>query len=77
MTIDISTITMYPNSEGVYHQQGVPKTEEVYVFAFKVEDGKPMVCFELLAPQVKEQQLDYRPSSFAEIKKILASFDQA
>ena len=41
-----SILEMNPNIEtNEYVQTGFPKKEEAVIFAYKVENGKPMICY--------------------------------
>ena len=57
---------------GRYVESGLPKNEDIVVFAYKVEDGKPQVMFEPV-PSGENFALEFRESSFSEIKELLAS----
>jgi OmpA family len=70
-----SMLSMYPNKKtNEYTQTGFPKKEEAVIFAYKVENGKPMLCYREIDGS-SEYHLDYISSSFAEIKAILSQFD--
>lgn len=62
---------------GEYVNNQIPKNEEVMVFSFKVVDGKPQVCLKEIELGEDEIKMDFKPSSFAEIKEILAGFKRS
>ena len=70
-----SMLSMYPDREkNEYRQEGFPKKEAAVIFAYKVKDGKPMICYREIDGS-DNYQLDYIATSFAEIKAILSQFD--
>jgi hypothetical protein len=71
-----SMLNMYPNIETQeYTQNGFPKNEEAIIFAYKVQNGKPMLCYREIDGR-EDYQLDFLPTSFYEIKAILSQFDR-
>jgi len=60
--------------KGKYANSQIPKNEEVMLFSFKVIEGKPHVCLKEIELGNNNVKMDFRPSSFAEIKEILAGF---
>jgi hypothetical protein len=42
------------------------------VFAYKVQNGLPYIHYEPLATHSRIQQLDFKPSSYLELKAIMA-----
>ena len=44
------------------------------IFAYKVEDGKPMICYREIDGS-NNYHLDYIETTFSEIKGILSQFD--
>lgn len=72
-----SMLSMTPNSdEKTYTQENFPKREPAVIFAYKVEKGKAMLCYQIIDGS-KNYELKYEPTSFAEIKAILSQFDGA
>lgn len=57
-----------------YRQYNFPKGEEAVIFAYKVENGKPYLCYREIDGS-EDYQLDYQETSFFEIKTILSQFD--
>jgi len=62
-------------AEDVFFLEGLPIQEEKIIFAYKIVDQKPMVCYRPMSG-LEEYQLNYRQSSFAEIKQILRQFNK-
>ena len=58
-----------------YVQTGFPKKEEAVIFAYKVENGKPMICYREIDGST-DYHLDYMETTFSEIKGILSQFDE-
>ncbi|MBD77603.1 MAG: hypothetical protein CL840_01515 [Crocinitomicaceae bacterium] len=73
---DMNSTLQLAKNNNHYYKNELPKNQKIYVFAFKVKDGKPQVFLKPLESEVREVKLNFRPSSFAEIKKILADFDR-
>jgi hypothetical protein len=70
-----SMLRMYPDKiTNEYRQSGFPKKEEAVIFAYKVEEGKPMICYREIDGSDK-YHLDYMETTFAEIKAILNQFE--
>lgn len=70
-----SMLSMYPDKVlKQYRQEDFPKKEPAVIFAYKVEDGHPMICYREIDGSTS-YQLDYIPTTFTEIKSILAQFD--
>lgn len=70
-----SMLPMTANHENnEYVQNDFPKNEEAVIFAYKVENGKAMLCYREIDGS-QDYQLDYVPTSFAEIKEILGQFN--
>ncbi len=70
-----SMLKMYPDKKAKeYRQEGFPKREEAVIFAYKVENGKPMICYREIDGS-DNYHLDYMETTFAEIKGILSQFD--
>ena len=57
-----------------YRQYNFPIGEEAVIFAYKVEDGKPMLCYREIS-DAEDYELDFIETSFFEIKEILNQFD--
>ncbi len=70
-----SAIQMSKNKDGDLFAVGIPKNEEAYVLAYKVQDKKTMVSLKPLVPG-RQQELSFEESSFAELKELLASLDE-
>lgn len=58
-----------------YCSPSVPVTEPATLFAYKVEDGKPMLC-RTAVDRSASQSLRFKPSSFAEIRSVLKELDR-
>ena len=70
-----SVLEMNPNIEtNEYVQTGFPKKEEAVIFAYKVENGRPMICYREIDGS-NNYHLDYIATTFSEIKGILIQFD--
>jgi hypothetical protein len=70
-----SMLSMYPDKiRNEYRQAGFPKNEEAVIFAYKVEEGKPMICYREIDGSTN-YHLDYMETTFAEIKAILNQFN--
>lgn len=61
--------------ESDYTMYNYPLNERAELFAYKVVEGKPMVCHKEVTGK-KHDELVFKPSSFKEIKSILESFDE-
>jgi hypothetical protein len=72
---DVKSMIGLRRTEGGYAMQNFPLNEEAEIFAYKVVDGKPMVCHKNVRGK-KSDELEFKPSSFKEIKGILQSFDE-
>lgn len=59
----------------VYVQEDFPKKEAAVIFAYKVQDGKPMLCYQEIDGSYN-YQLNYKPTTFAEIKSIINQYKQ-
>ena len=71
-----SMLPMYlEKGRKVYVQENFPKKEEAVIFAYKVKDGKPMLCYQNI-DELYNYQLNYKPTTFAEIKSILNEYNQ-
>ncbi len=72
-----SMLSMSPDeNDRTYTQQNFPKKEPAVIFAYKVEKGKPMLCYQVI-DGAKKYKLKYELTSFAEIKAILGQFDKS
>lgn len=72
-----SMIPCYPNLEtNTFSISNFPKKQEAYIFAYKVIDQRPMICFKKI-DQSNDYHLDYISSSFYEIREILAQFEES
>ncbi|MBK7553605.1 MAG: hypothetical protein IPI55_03110 [Flavobacteriales bacterium] len=61
---------MQRNDSHEYRLNEIPKNQPAVVFAYKVLDGKPMLCRQDVE-HTKKMKLDFKPSSFAEIRAAL------
>lgn len=57
-----------------YASPSVPVSEPAVLFAYKVQDGKPMLCRKPVDRR-RKQTLEFEPSSFAEIRSVLKELD--
>lgn len=57
-----------------YTSPRVPVAEPAILFAYKVKDGKPMLCRKAV-DRSKRQSLEFEPSSFAEIRSVLKELE--
>ncbi len=70
-----SMLPMHLNEEKAdYRQYNFPIGEAAVIFAYKVKDGKPYLCYREIDGSV-DYTLDYIETSFFEIKEILSQFD--
>jgi len=58
-----------------YYEENFPKQEPAVIFAYKVVDGKAMLCYQII-DGAQKYQLNYEPTTFAEIKAILSQFEE-
>ena len=65
-----SMLQMPRNDFKEYSLSAIPTKQPAVLFAYKVQNGKPMLCHQAV-DHTKKMQLDFRPSSFAEIRKVL------
>jgi len=65
-----SMLQMQRNDSHEYRLNEIPKNQPAVVFAYKVLDGKPMLCRQDVE-HTKKMKLDFKPSSFAEIRAAL------
>ena len=56
-----------------YKKNNIPKSEQASILAYTVKDGKPMIYHQTLNAS-DNYTLNYTPSSFAEIKKLLQEY---
>lgn len=71
-----STLPMTLNrTRETYVQENFPKKEPAVLFAYKVQNGKPMICYREMDGRAN-YQLDFMEASFYEIKSILSQFDK-
>ncbi|MFZ1686676.1 MAG: OmpA family protein [Flavobacteriales bacterium] len=67
----IKSMLQLEHTEGnSYRYENMPRNQPAVVFAYKVENGKPMLCHQPV-DHTKKMKLDFKPSSFAEIRKVL------
>lgn len=65
-----SMIRMGRDASDRYIQQDVPRNEPAVVVAYKVVDGRAWLCHQKVA-RGRHQQLDFRPSSIAEVRSTI------
>ena len=68
-----SILGLERNSLGQYRSQAIPKSEPAMIFAYTIIDGRPHVCMKPIEESGKVD-LEYMPSSFAEIGRLLNGF---
>lgn len=65
-----SMMRMELKPNGNYMAFNIPKNEPAAIFAYKVVDGKSMMCYQPMNSK-DEYELVFRPAKFAEIRKVL------
>lgn len=70
-----SMLSMSVNpATNTYFLNDFPKMEPAVIFSYKVENGKPYMCMNVVDGS-NNYQLEYEPTSFLEISAILKSFE--
>lgn len=70
-----SILAISKSAKDSYTSPLVPVHEPAILFAYKVEDGKPMLCRKTV-DRSQRQSLEFEPSSFAEIRSVLKELDK-
>ncbi|QQR86890.1 MAG: OmpA family protein [Flavobacteriales bacterium] len=69
-----SILAIGKSDQDRYTSPRVPVTEPAILFAYKVQDGKPMLCKKPV-DRGQRQSLQFEPSSFTEIRSVLKELD--
>lgn len=69
-----SILAIGKSGQDRYTSPSVPVSEPATLFAYKVQNGKPMLCRKPV-DRSKQQSLEFAPSSFAEIRSVLKELD--